>query len=258
MIREARADEAPVLAAAYEWLFAPPGIRPPGWDATRATSRLERLAAADDATMLVADIDGEVVGLCSVYLDISSVRFGQRAWVEDLAVDPDHRSGGHGKALLDAAKDWGARARRDATSSSTPARRAPTRTASTSASSRPTGRSSSAGSCSLSCSARLALSGANRRLASMGCLVALVALISPRLALFLLWIFSDILSRAYDSWIIPLLGFFLLPVDDAQLRGVLGLGSGARGDRHRVVLHRPRLPHRSRARTAADRRAGGD
>lgn len=45
----------------------------------------------------------------------------------------------------------------------------------------------------------------------MGCLVALLALLSPRLALFALWIFSDVLSRAYDDWIVPLLGFFLLP-----------------------------------------------
>jgi hypothetical protein len=45
----------------------------------------------------------------------------------------------------------------------------------------------------------------------MGCLLALLALISPRLVLFLLWIFSDVLSRAFDSWVIPLLGFFLLP-----------------------------------------------
>ena len=45
----------------------------------------------------------------------------------------------------------------------------------------------------------------------MGCLLALLALISPRLVLFLLWIFSNVLSRAFDSWIIPLLGFFLLP-----------------------------------------------
>jgi len=45
----------------------------------------------------------------------------------------------------------------------------------------------------------------------MGCLIALVALLSPRLALFLIWIFSDLLSRAYSSWILPLLGFFLLP-----------------------------------------------
>jgi hypothetical protein len=45
----------------------------------------------------------------------------------------------------------------------------------------------------------------------VGCLVSLVALISPRLALFLLWIFSDVLGRAFDSWIVPFLGFFLLP-----------------------------------------------
>jgi hypothetical protein len=45
----------------------------------------------------------------------------------------------------------------------------------------------------------------------MGCLLALLALISPRLVLFLLWLFSNILSRAFDSSLIPLLGFFLLP-----------------------------------------------
>ena len=45
----------------------------------------------------------------------------------------------------------------------------------------------------------------------MGCLLALLALISPRLVLFLLWIFGDVLSRAFSSWILPFLGFFLLP-----------------------------------------------
>ena len=45
----------------------------------------------------------------------------------------------------------------------------------------------------------------------MPCLVALFALISPRLALFVLWLFSDVLERAFDDWIVPLLGFFLLP-----------------------------------------------
>jgi hypothetical protein len=45
----------------------------------------------------------------------------------------------------------------------------------------------------------------------MGCIVALLALISPRLALVAVWLFSDLLSRAFDSWILPLLGFFLLP-----------------------------------------------
>jgi len=45
----------------------------------------------------------------------------------------------------------------------------------------------------------------------MPCLIALFALISPRLAIVFVAIFSDILSRAYDSWLLPLIGFFLLP-----------------------------------------------
>jgi hypothetical protein len=45
----------------------------------------------------------------------------------------------------------------------------------------------------------------------MACFGALLALISPRLALFAIWLFSNLLSRAFDSWFVPLLGFFLLP-----------------------------------------------
>jgi hypothetical protein len=45
----------------------------------------------------------------------------------------------------------------------------------------------------------------------VGCFVALLALFSPRLALIALWIFGDLLSRAFDDWIVPVLGFFLLP-----------------------------------------------
>ncbi|HVO55602.1 MAG TPA: hypothetical protein VMT37_14410 [Solirubrobacterales bacterium] len=45
----------------------------------------------------------------------------------------------------------------------------------------------------------------------MPCLIVLFAVISPRLALFVLWLFTDLLSRAFDSWFVPFLGFFLLP-----------------------------------------------
>jgi GNAT superfamily N-acetyltransferase len=104
-IRAARADEVGTLVACYEWLFAPPGSQPPMWDPERAASRLADAIAADDADVLVADDDG-IFGICSIYHDIDSVRFGRRAWIEDLAVDEGHRSQGVGKALLDAAKDW--------------------------------------------------------------------------------------------------------------------------------------------------------
>ena len=45
----------------------------------------------------------------------------------------------------------------------------------------------------------------------MGCLVILLAFLSPRLALFAIFLFSDLLSRAFDSWFVPFVGFFLLP-----------------------------------------------
>jgi hypothetical protein len=45
----------------------------------------------------------------------------------------------------------------------------------------------------------------------MGCFVALLALLSPRLALFVAWLFTDWLELAYEDWIVPVLGFFLLP-----------------------------------------------
>jgi len=45
----------------------------------------------------------------------------------------------------------------------------------------------------------------------VGCLIALIALFSPRFALFLVWLFSDLLSRAFDGWVVPVLGFLLLP-----------------------------------------------
>src|SRR3954469_5251980 len=60
----------------------------------------------------------------------------------------------------------------------------------------------------------------------MGCFLALLALISPRLVLFFLWIFSDVLSRAFDSWIVPLLGFFLLPWTTLTYAAFWHWGSG--------------------------------
>jgi GNAT superfamily N-acetyltransferase len=76
------------------------------WDAAAAAARLGAAIESDHAEVLIAEVDGCVAGICTVYDDIDSVRFGRRAWVEDLAVDPGQRSQGLGKALLDAAKEW--------------------------------------------------------------------------------------------------------------------------------------------------------
>ena len=45
----------------------------------------------------------------------------------------------------------------------------------------------------------------------MGCLIFLFGLLTPRVVLFILWIFTDYLSRAYGNWFWPTLGFFFLP-----------------------------------------------
>jgi hypothetical protein len=59
----------------------------------------------------------------------------------------------------------------------------------------------------------------------MACLVVLLAFISPRLALFAIFLFSDLLSRAFDSWFVPLLGFFLLPWTTLAYAGMWGASS---------------------------------
>ncbi len=45
----------------------------------------------------------------------------------------------------------------------------------------------------------------------MGCFVPLLALISPRLALFFILVFSGWIGEALEGWIVPVLGFFFLP-----------------------------------------------
>lgn len=106
-VRAARPGEEEQIVALYGWLFAPPGTKPASWDERRAAVALREAIESHDAVVLVASLhDGPLVGLCTAYQDIHSVRFGYRAWIEDLAVDPDHRSQGVGKALLDAAKGW--------------------------------------------------------------------------------------------------------------------------------------------------------
>jgi GNAT superfamily N-acetyltransferase len=105
-VRAAGPEEADAVVAAYEWLFAAPGSQPPMWDRAKAVARLAAAATSGAAEVLVADVGGTIAGICTVYDEFESVRFGHRAWVEDLAVDPERRSQGIGKALLDAAKDW--------------------------------------------------------------------------------------------------------------------------------------------------------
>ena len=47
---------------------------------------------------------------------------------------------------------------------------------------------------------------------NMPCLLTIVILMFPRVILFLIWLFSNYLDRAYHGLLIPLLGFIFLPI----------------------------------------------
>jgi hypothetical protein len=46
---------------------------------------------------------------------------------------------------------------------------------------------------------------------AMCCVLALLAFLGPRLAIFLLWLFTNYLNRAFDTFLLPFLGFLFLP-----------------------------------------------
>ena len=65
----------------------------------------------------------------------------------------------------------------------------------------------------------------------MCCLLVLLACFTPRIVLFLLWLFSSYLTRAFDTWLWPTLGFFFLPattigyaIAQNEFGGLNGLG----------------------------------
>ena len=105
-IRPAREDEREEVLGMYVWLFDPPGARPQGWEPGHASRALADTLDSDRSTVLVAESGDGLIGFCTAYLSIDSVRFGQRCWVEELAVDPDRRSEGVGAALLAEARRW--------------------------------------------------------------------------------------------------------------------------------------------------------
>jgi hypothetical protein len=45
----------------------------------------------------------------------------------------------------------------------------------------------------------------------MGCVLALLAGFAPRVALILVWIFTDLVDRAFSGFLVPLLGLILFP-----------------------------------------------
>lgn len=62
-----------------------------------------------------------------------------------------------------------------------------------------------------------------------GCIVALIGLAAPRFALFLMWLFSDRLTVAFDSFIQGFLGFLVLPFTTMLYALVYAVPDGVSG-----------------------------
>jgi len=65
----------------------------------------------------------------------------------------------------------------------------------------------------------------------MGCLIVILAALSPRLVIGLLWIFTERMTLAFNSGWVAVFGFLFMPyttvgwaIAYAPIRGVTGLG----------------------------------
>jgi len=60
----------------------------------------------------------------------------------------------------------------------------------------------------------------------MPCLVVILALAAPRLAMVLIWLLTGWFGQAYGAWLWPLLGFFFMPYTTLAYMGAMLNNSG--------------------------------
>jgi len=78
------------------------------FDPGRQRRGLATLLANEWSTILVAEAAGQVVGMCTGQLTISTAEGGPALLVEDVIVDPAHRGCGLGTRLLEEMAEWAA------------------------------------------------------------------------------------------------------------------------------------------------------
>jgi len=107
-IRIACAPDLDAMVGLIEQLFA---LEPDyGFDAAKVRRGLGLLLNSEEtAALWVAELDGQVIGMCSAQIVISTAEGGRVAWVEDVVVRHDQRGSGIGRRLLDAVSTWAKR-----------------------------------------------------------------------------------------------------------------------------------------------------
>jgi GNAT superfamily N-acetyltransferase len=106
LVRPATAIDLSAMVALLGELFALEADFTP--DAQAQARGLALLLADGRARLLVAEAGGQVVGMCSGQLLVSTAEGAPAAVVEDVVVRRDWRGRGVGRALLDAVAAWAA------------------------------------------------------------------------------------------------------------------------------------------------------
>jgi hypothetical protein len=70
----------------------------------------------------------------------------------------------------------------------------------------------------------------------MSCLVALLAIGFPRVALVLVFLFGGYLDRAYETFLWPFLGFLFMPLTTLAYAWAINTGGSVTGFRLAVVV----------------------
>jgi len=105
-IRKAKREDIPALCGLLGALFS---IEKDFSPDTEAQARGLKLLVDDPSgrsIILVAGEGGEVIGMCSVQLVISTAEGGWAGILEDMVVREDKRNSGIGTRLLNEAGDW--------------------------------------------------------------------------------------------------------------------------------------------------------
>ncbi|HLF96452.1 MAG TPA: GNAT family N-acetyltransferase [Methylococcaceae bacterium] len=106
VVRPAKAGDLEALSGLLQVLFALE--RDFAFDADKARRGLSLLLDRDDALLLAAEAEGDVVGMCSVQTLISTAEGGPVGMVEDLVVAESWRGRGIGRLLLNELENWAA------------------------------------------------------------------------------------------------------------------------------------------------------
>lgn len=75
-------------------------------DPERQRCGLSRILASENARLLAARAEGDVIGMCAGQLVVSTSEGGYSLWAEDLVVRPAWRGRGVGGALMETLADW--------------------------------------------------------------------------------------------------------------------------------------------------------